>query len=438
MRPNVAVMGACPGGCGASRTQPLKCALMLNAVPLSLLRLLCNLRWLGIAGQALTVLLVTGPMQVPLDAAPLWSGIAVLVAFNLYATWRARRETQPSEAELFAHVLVDILVLTWMVGWSGGVENPFSSLFLLPMALCVLALRHAWLWAVALASFGGYAVSALLAEPLPHVHGGITDSFGLHKAGMLANFAVSAGVVLFFFTRMASAWRSSEREVARLRERFTRSEGIIALATHAASVAHELNTPLATLTLLVEDLAEEARTQAERETCATMRALLGVCRDRVRDLARPAHAETEGHRAIIDVEEVIERWRLVRPAIELRRSGSTATLSKMDPAVGHLLQALLNNAADASEQAGSQRVDLHLEARGTGLGAVVRDYGAGFGQSPPVLPATMFRTSKPGGLGIGLALSHATVERLGGRLSMRAAPDGPGTEVSFELPEVAA
>lgn len=397
--------------------------------------MLCNLRWLAILGQVLTVVLVTGPMQVALPAAPLWAGIGALALFNAYGSWRARGGREPGDIELFCHLLVDVAILTWMVSWSGGVENPFSSLFLLPIALSVLALPGRWVWATAAASVAGYVLSALLGRPLPHAHGAFGDVFDLHKLGMLANFIASTAVVLVFFARMASAWREREREVARLRESFARNEGIIALATHAASVAHELNTPLGTLTLMVEDLAGEPADEARREDYATMRALLESCRDRVRELASPAEAgDGAGLSAGTDLERVIERWQLVRPTVDLRRTGSTGSLQQVDVAVGHLLQALLNNAADASMQAGRARVDLQLEAGSTGLRASIRDYGPGLGEVPPMLPGKLFRTSKPDGMGIGLALSHATVERLGGSLSMLAAADGPGVVVSFELP----
>ena len=93
---------------------------------------------------------------------------------------------------------------------------------------------------------------------------------------------------------------------------------------------------------------------------------------------------------------------------------------------------------DASGQAGVSQVDLHLAASGRGLSASIRDYGPGLDEAEPLLPGRLFRTSKPGGMGIGLALSHATVERLGGTLSMRPAPDGRGVVVSFELPVVEA
>jgi two-component system, sensor histidine kinase RegB len=393
----------------------------------SFLRLLCNLRWLGIAGQIVTVAIVTGPMGVELPAIPLWGGIATLLAFNLYAQFRSSGPREPSAAELFAHLLVDIAVLGWMIGFSGGLDNPFSSLFLLPIALSLLALPAHWIWATGAAAFAGFAVSVAAGPSLPHVHGMMGDAFNLHKVGMLVNFLVSAVVLLFFVARLAALWRARERELSSLREKFTRNEGILALATHAASVAHELNTPLGTLTLLVDELDE----QDKREEYRTMRELVAQCRDRVRALAAPAHEPESG---LVDLEAVIDRWQLVRPTIELERTGDLGGRERVDVSVGHLVQALLNNAADASEAAGSSRVDLRLDIENDRLNGEIRDYGAGFSETSPLLPGTLFQTNKPDGLGIGLALSHATVERLGGRLSMYAPAEGSGVCVGFELP----
>jgi two-component system sensor histidine kinase RegB len=408
----------------------------MNRATLAFLRLLCNLRWAAIAGQILTVALVTGFMQVSLLALPLWGGIGTLTAFNVFATWRTLHLTEVSSSETFLHMLVDIGVLTWLIAWSGGMENPLSSLFLLPISLTILALPPRFVRATAVACVLGYGVSALLGRELEHMHSPWGDAFGLHKLGMLVNFVVSTAVVLFFFTRIAAAWRQSEREVARLREQFTRNEGIVALATHAASVAHELNTPLGTMMLMVEDLVREGGSPAQRDDYLTLKALLEVCRDRVRELAAPAQdGFAQGHKMAVDLEGVIERWQLVRPMIELRRTGSIAGFQNADPSVGHLLQALLNNAADAGEKAGSRRVDLHLQSDSSGLRGEIRDYGVGFEKAEPVLPPALFRSSKPNGLGIGLALSHATVERLGGDLSMQAT-EGRGVRVEFWLPAV--
>jgi two-component system, sensor histidine kinase RegB len=125
----------------------------------------------------------------------------------------------------------------------------------------------------------------------------------------------------------------------------------------------------------------------------------------------------------------------VRPTIELQRTGSASTNTRIDPAAAHLLLALLNNAADAGEESGTPAVELHLDVAADTLTGHIRDHGRGFSESTAILPGTLFKTHKPEGLGLGLALSHATVERLGGELSMQAAASGAGIVVSFTLPK---
>ena len=409
----------------------------MNDISPSLLKNLAMLRWFAVAGQIVTVALVVHGFGIPLPAPRLWLGIALLALFNVWATWRARTVVRTSPAEVVAHLFVDIAVLAWLIGCSGGAMNPFAPLFLLPIALVAVALPVPWVVATAALGCAGYAISAWFGQPLPHVHGLFGDAFDLHLAGMAVMFAISVVVITFFLTRLAQALRMREQELARLREQFARNEGIVVLATHAAAVAHELNTPLATLTLMIEDRLDQTRADAaQREDLETMGALVDACRDRVRELAAPADRAGSAVRGIGDaIEAVVERWQLVRPAIVLERSGiiEDETDRLFDPGVGHLLQALLNNAADAGERAGDPRVALHLETIGHDLVGSVRDHGRGFEDADAMLPGALFRSSKPDGLGVGLALSHATVEQLGGELSLQAARGG-GAMVTFRLP----
>src|SRR5690606_28812783 len=135
-----------------------------------------------------------------------------------------------------------------------------------------------------------------------HVHGVAMDGFDLHLWGMAVNFVVSAAVFVYFLARMTAQRRERDAELARLRERFVRDEGILALATHAASVAHELNTPLATMLLLLDELDTGELPEALEDDIQLLHALAGTCRDRVRDLARAARLG-EG----IDPEQVVAR-----------------------------------------------------------------------------------------------------------------------------------
>ncbi|MCK9490058.1 MAG: ATP-binding protein [Xanthomonadales bacterium] len=394
----------------------------------SFLALLARLRWVTVTAQVLTIALVTGPLAVPLDTTPLWPAVALLATFAAFASWRLRHGRQrPREAVW--HLAVDIIVLSWLIAWSGGLTNPFGSLFLLPIALAALALPNRQVIAVAVLALVGYAVSAWIGKPLPYPHHD-TGLFDLHLTGMAVNFLVTAAVLMAFFARMRQIQREQEQEISQLRERFTRNEGILALATHAASVAHELNTPLATLTLLLDERIDNDPGAAD-EGLRTMRQLLDVCRDRVRSLS--ASADPASHQPV-PLASVIAGWRLLRPGVELAVQRLPEPRLAVAPGVAHLLRALLDNAAEASARRDSDKVELALWLDGGLLWGRIRDHGPGFAPERAFLPG-LFESQRPDGLGLGLTLSHATVEQLGGRLRLLAnEPGSAGACVELCLP----
>lgn len=389
-----------------------------------LLKVLRTLRWLAIASQVLMLLIAGQVLHMQLAWAPAWSAVLLLGLFNLYAGWRCNRAIIVRPAEAFLHILVDVVVLAWIIGWTGGIANPFGSLFLLPIALAALAMPLNWTLGTAAVCVSGYVAAAVFGQPLPHMPGNAID---LHLWGMAANFIVSSAVVLLFSTRLIAAREQREQQLASIRERFARGEGILALATHAASVAHELSTPLGTLTLLLEDAQASPDIPVAREDIATMRGLVEVCRERVRELAQPADPDAASE---IELERVLTHWQLVRPGIRLQRNRDAPGKLLVDRGIGHLLLVLLNNAADAGESNGRHQVDLTIHRTPDGLHGEIRDYGPGF--SDLTLIPALLTSSKPGGLGVGLALSHATIERLGGSLSIQST--GEGARVRFEIP----
>lgn len=395
------------------------------------LRTLTLLRWVAVAGQSLAILAATRGLGVPLAQAPLWAGVAALAVFNLIASLRPPA-APVTTLHALAHLAADIAQLTLVVGLSGGATNPFVSLFLVPIALATLALPVRAILVVAAMATLGYALAAWLGPSLPHVHG-LAGLFDLHLAGMAVNFLLTAVVFVSVLTRLAALRDERERELASLRERQARDEGILGLATHAAAMAHSLNTPLATLTLLLDDLAEDLSPQpALRGEAVRAQELVAVCRDQVRELARAADPGRQRVLALADwVDELVARWELLRPEIQLdRRIGLPLVVVRADPAVAHLLQALLDNAADASRERGRERVRLELSLDADALVGAIADEGSG--APGDVRTPGWRRSDKAHGLGVGLALSHATVERLGGRLELKTGSDG--SVARFRLP----
>ena len=407
------------------------------------LRTLALLRWSAAAGQTLAIIIALYVLLLPLPAWPLWAGVLALVAFNLLAgaSMRVARASSSTPAPArptvsagiaVTHLAFDIAELMWAIAWSGGAMNPFVSLFLVPVALATLVLPIRHIVLVAVLATIGYTLAAWLGPALPHIHG-LAGTFDLHLTGMAVNFALSTIVFVSVLTHLAAARDAREREIAQLREQAARSEGILGLATHAAAMAHALNTPLGTLTLMLDDLSEDcADLPRLRADIDRARAVVTVCRDQVRKLVHEAHPDSHVLQPLAAyIDSVIARWELLRPSMCLSRDIELPQLAiRADPALAHLLQALLDNAADASAE--QSRTDLGLRLRvvdQTLVGAII-DHGGSALESRPL--GAVFASSKADGLGMGLALSHATVERYGGELSLQAGDDGAITR--FRLP----
>ena len=414
-----------------------------RGAPRELARTLAWLRACAVSGQALTVVIVARVFGMPIPVAPLALGIGALAAFALFAFWRLGRASSVSLAEVFGHIMVDIGVLSWLLFFSGGATNPFVSLLVMPIALAAAAMPLRYVVAVAMLAATCYLglIPWHVALPPPHLAG--SGDFNLHVAGMAINFVVTAAVLAFFIARLARALRTREGEIQHERERALRDEGILAIATQAAGTAHELNTPLSTIRTLLGELCRDQRDNpAIRDDLAILASQAERCRDILRELVAVGSRQLAGtpQRLALSrfVADCANHFHLLRPEIELDSSidttadsriielrttidtGADARIVDVSPNLRNALINLLNNAADASLSAGHSNIELHTTCVANQVEFGVRDHGAGI----PPRTGIAFQSSKRDGLGLGLALAHATAERLGGELVAETAAGG--------------
>jgi two-component system sensor histidine kinase RegB len=392
-----------------------------------LTEILAWLRLCAVAGQALTVAVVAVAFHMPVAVAPLALGIAVLTAFALFAFWRLRQPWPVGMREAFVHVAVDIGALTFLLYWSGGVTNPFASLLIMPIALAAAALPLRYVAAVAVLAAACYLALIPWHIALPALPPD-AGAFNLHVAGMTINFVLTAVALAFFIARLARALRDREAEVQHERERTLRDEGILAIAAQAAGTAHELNTPLSTIRTLLGELRREQ--PADSALGADLALLAGQaerCRDILRELVAVGNRQLAGTPQRLTLAAFVgdceNQFRLLRPEVTLQTSVDAAVGARIieaAPDLRHALINLLSNAADASLAAGSTRVELDVSIRAGQAEFGVRDRGSGIATGAGLA----FRTDKRDGLGLGLALAHATAERLGGELTAQMPTDG--------------
>ncbi len=402
------------------------------------LRSLLIIRCIALLGQIGVLCYVLTVNRTTEDLLGMTAGLVLLAMLTAATFWRCLQPWPVSDAEFLAQLLLDVLIWTVLMYFTGGANNPFISYYIVPLviAAAVLPWRHTWL--VAVASLLAYSLLLYFYRPFPlftpHAHMGHGNS-NVHVLGMWFNFLFSAGLITYFVVRMAAQLRRQETRAIAQREQRLRTDQIMAVASLAAGTAHELGTPLATMTVLVDEmLANEKLDDQARLDCGLLQKQLLQCKNTLQDLTRTAELNTGDSSktiALADfVSNTVERWAVRRPGMRYQvRAGDPTDSAQIvaDSTLGQAFENLLNNAADA----GSDRVEISYGNDGTAAKIEVRDWGSGIAaELLEDIGKPIIRASRSG-LGIGLLLSHATVERYGGRIELRNAADGGAIATLF-------
>jgi two-component system sensor histidine kinase RegB len=232
---------------------------------------------------------------------------------------------------------------------------------------------------------------------------------------------------------MTAAVRLRDAQLNRVREETLRNERIVSLGTLAASAAHELGTPLSTMSVIVGELRNDATTQPElQENLRLLDQQVRNCK-RILDTLISHAQETHDELSVESfVHGVLDEWQLLRPTVHYRYQVSgnqTAPKLHADPALRAALLNLLNNAADASPD--EMKILLNWDKKHIQL--EIHDQGPGLTPDAASRAGSAFFTTKKEGRGLGLFLANATLERMGGsvRLFNR---EGGGATTEVILP----
>lgn len=405
------------------------------------LRRVIALRYIVIIGQIVALVAASRVAAWPIQVAPVLFVLGMLALLNLFTQTRLRHLPMVSNFQLFAQLLADVAALTLVLYFTGGSANPFVSLYLLPLVVAATLLPAVYTWSMATGAVTAYTVLMFYHVPLAPHHAPPDNIFGVHILGMWFTFVLSAGLISHFAVRMARSLGERDRLLASAREEALRNERIVALGTIAAGAAHELGTPLNTMALLAEELTHccEGNSTAANGV-AELNAQIGNCKHIISGLlASAGQTRSEGgsiRSLVAYLEDLTAKWRLMRPpaALQSRFIGDLSAAHILsEPTLNQAFINLLNNAADASPQA--QAVE--LEARREADVAIVEICDRGPGLTPEAMRSAgepFFTTkSSAAGLGLGLFLSHAAVERFGGSVQLLNR-DGGGACAHVRLP----
>jgi two-component system sensor histidine kinase RegB len=400
---------------------------------------LIELRWIAVIGQITTIAGAMLIFDVRLPLVQMLEVLACLIAFNIASHLRWHEHRPVTNSELFLALLVDVASLTIQLYLSGGTTNPFAFLYLLQVILSAVLLEAWSTWTIVAITLACLAGLSVFAKPLSLPFDQARGPASLYVQGMLICFVLNAALLVVFISRITDTLKERAAQLADLRQRATEEEHIVRMGLLASGAAHELGTPLATLSVILGDWKRMREFKANPdllEEIDEMQIQLKRCKSIVSGIllsageARGESAARTTIRAFLD--GLVDDWQDSRPvdAFEYDNHIEHDLPVVFDETLKQMIDNVLDNALEASPDW------VGLEA-GVADGTLVIDV---FDDGPGFAPAMLAQFGKPyqsskgrpgGGLGLFLVVNVART--LGGSVTAANRPEG-GACVTLRLP----
>lgn len=390
----------------------------------------------AVIGQSLLLAVSILYFDIVIPALEIGLLLFIELFFVIYVFWEIGRTTltnlQPTIKTLL-HIIFDSLILSGLIYYTGGASNPFIYLLLLSVALGSFMLPAKPLVVLVAIELILYSALNTYERPLAMGEDSTLTSFHLHLAGMWVNFILTVILLAVFGLITRSSLLKQEKKLQHLREKDLQDEQILGLGIMAANAAHELGTPLSTMSIVIDDIQHANISDEQQQDMKLLQDQINRCRkiiSRLNDKSQHAQQQLSSqvqdksktneqiHNFKQQLERLIERWLVYQPKITLIKNfdksietiNYTITIS-LEQAITNLL----DNAAEASLDNKKQTVYLESHFSKQNIVIDIKDNGTGIANLDKSYVGKRIQPSnKQDGLGWGMFLSNVSIERVAG------------------------
>jgi len=387
---------------------------------------LVRLRWLAVIGQTTAVLVVYFGLEFEL---PLWACLAV-IALSAWLNIALRLRfhmTQRLEPDRAAWLLAfDVAELAILLYLTGGLQNPFAFLFLAPVLLSATALPPRFT-----VILGGFAIACATVlvfthYPLPWDPDDPLILPPIFMFGVWLSILLAIGFIGVYAWQITEESRQLSDALAATELVLAREQHLSALDGLAAAAAHELGTPLSTISVIAKELENAISADAPHgDDVRLLREQAKRCRDILSKITQLSASGEPFDRMPLAalMEEVAAPYRNFGVAIDVHMAGDESPEPNVarNPAVLYGLGNLMENAVDFA----AEHVIVAASWSEETVGISITDDGPGFAPEIIARVGEPYVTSRPdldkddapSGLGLGFFIAKTLLERSGATLS---------------------
>src|SRR5471030_342609 len=389
---------------------------------------LLRLRWLAIIGQTTAVLVVYYGIEFVL---PIWAclGVIALSAFLNVALRLRFHMTQRLEPDRAAWLLAfDIADLAVLLFLSGGLQNPFAFLFLGPVLLSATALPPRFTLMLGAFAVLCSTVLVFVHYPLPWDSDDPLQLPPIYMMGVWLSILLAIGFIGVYASQITEESRQLTDALAATELVLAREQHLSQLDGLAAAAAHELGTPLSTISVIAKELENAIAADAPHgDDVRLLREQATRCRDILAKITQLSSSGAPFDRTSLAalIEEVVAPHRNFGIAIDVAAPPARGPepAGARNPAILYGLGNLLENAVDFARE----RVVVDAQWSEETIAVTISDDGPGFAPEIMGRIGEPYVTSRkrnanepdelPAGLGLGVFIAKTLLERSGATLA---------------------
>lgn len=389
---------------------------------------LVRLRWLAVAGQSIALLVTYIGFGFTLPIGPSFLAVAVSAWLNIGLRLRYPVNHRLNDGPASILLAYDILQLSALLYLTGGLQNPFALLFLAPVMISAVSLSRQRTMALVGLMICSASLLVFYHWPLPWRPGETIELPFLFVAGIWLALVLGAGFIAIYAARVAEEARLLSDALAATELVLAREQHLTQLDGLAAAAAHELGTPLATITLVVKEIAHQIpKSGPLSDDIALITQEVSRCRAilaKLKSLGDESGDMWNATKIKVLLEEVVEPVRDFGVDVKVRTQGEPPEpVCSRNPGILYGLGNLVENAVDFAREA------VVIDARWSRdeVRILIEDDGPGFAPDilnrlgEPYVTTRLNRRAKSeegSGLGLGFFVAKTLLERSGATITI--------------------